>query len=235
LNLSAKNDILHTGNSIGHKLPLLFTNQEENMKLAQNHRSYYFILFIILIFLPVSCKENNSGTEHRQQAAPPTPTEKLQSAKSTPTEQIPRATSTPSVKRQGGVLPQLFKDTAESTKSAPNASHIVRSRYVHINTELLLDKNNQILELKSGTQLGLNLFPDVNFIGVIERIEKNGSDNYSWIGYLQDIEPSRMYIIFTEGVFLAHFASPSGVYEVQSIKNDLYQVVEIDQTKLPQE
>jgi hypothetical protein len=106
---------------------------------------------------------------------------------------------------------------------------------VHINTELLLDKNNQILELKSGTQLGLNLFPDVNFIGVIERIEKNGSDNYSWIGYLQDIEPSRMYIIFTEGVFLAHFASPSGVYEVQSIKNDLYQVVEIDQTKLPQE
>ena len=186
-----------------------------------NHHSVLIILLTVLVFLSVSCNENNKSSGKQ---ALPTPTKKLQ-----------QATSTLPIDTQNGVLPQLFKDAMEPANSAPGASHVVRSRYVHINTDLLLDSNNQVLESASGTQLAINLFPDANYIGMIERVEQNGPDNYSWIGSLQDIEYSRMYIIYTEGVFLAHFASPAGIYEVQLIENDLYRVVEIDQTKLPQE
>jgi hypothetical protein len=201
---------------------------------VQNRRSCYFLLFIILVFLPASCKENNTGTEQKQQPQT-TPTKKLQPTMPTSTEQSQQATSTPYKEIQQGGLPQLFKEAAEPANSAPSASHVIRSRYVHINTDLLLDANNKVLEMAPGTQLDINLFPGVNYIGVLERVEQNGPDSYSWVGSLQDIEYSRMYIIFTEGVFLAHFASPSGVYEVRQIENNLYQVVEIDQTKLPQE
>jgi hypothetical protein len=170
-------------------------------------------LFSTSIFYLLSCAETNLVSQQLQQA---TPTPSYQAL----LQDFP---------------PQLFIDVTEPADDLQNAPLEVRSRFVHINTNLLLSANGQILELEPGTLLTINLFPDVYYIGVIKRIEQNGPNSHSWIGYLKDVEYSSMYIVFTEGVFLAHFASPAGVYEVHLIENNLYQVVEIDQTKAPKD
>jgi len=131
--------------------------------------------------------------------------------------------------------PQLFRMAPREIEKTPLPAHIARSRFVWINADLLLKENGQVRTLQPNTRFTFNLFPDVSYTGVIERVEKNGPDNYAWTGYLQDVENSSLFIIYTEGVFLIHVASPAGVYEVNWVENDLYQVVQIDQTKLPRE
>jgi len=124
---------------------------------------------------------------------------------------------------------ELFLD-AETSTEAPAAAYVARSRVVKINIPLLLDENGQARAL-TGKEITLNLFPDVNYTGVIERVEENGDSN-TWIGYLQDVEFSALTIILTEGVFIAKIASPDGVYEVSSIGGDLYRVILINQENL---
>ena len=124
---------------------------------------------------------------------------------------------------------ELFLD-AETSAEAPSAAYVARSRVVKINIPLLLDENGQARAL-TGKEITLNLFPDVNYTGVIEQVEENGDSNI-WIGYLKNVEFSALTIILTEGVFIAKIASPDGVYEVSSIGGDLYRVILINQENL---
>lgn len=126
---------------------------------------------------------------------------------------------------------ELFLET-ESTSAVTSGPHIARSRFVKVNFALLLDDAKQSSRLKTNSEIMLNLFPDVTYIGVIDHIEENGFD-YSWSGHLKDVEFSELTIVYTGETFIAHFASPGGVYEVSNVGEDLYQVVLIDQTKLP--
>jgi hypothetical protein len=125
----------------------------------------------------------------------------------------------------------LFLDT-RSSGPASSEAHVSRSRFVKINFALLLDEEGQVLELPSNTELTLNLFPDVTYSGVIDRVERNG-DEFAWTGHLKGIEYSSLTMVFTSGIFLAQIASPAGIYEVSNVGDDLYRVILIDQTKLP--
>ena len=102
---------------------------------------------------------------------------------------------------------------------------------VKINRSLLLDDQGQALHLAPDAEVRLNLFPDVSYTGVIERIEQQG-DGYSWVGHLKNVDTSELFIVYTAGVFIGHFASPGGVYEVSSAGDDLYRIVMVDQSKL---
>jgi hypothetical protein len=170
-------------------------------------------LILATILILYSCAKNNVSSPQPQQIIP---TSSLMPLKD-------------------NTLPQLFKDAPQPENYIENEPHITRSRFVYLNTELFLIPNGKILELEPGTLLTINLFPEISFIGVIERGEQNGPDSHSWVGRLKDIEYSSMYIVFTEGVFLIHIASPSGIYEVHLIENDLYQVIEIDQSQSHEE
>lgn len=122
----------------------------------------------------------------------------------------------------------LLRD-AEYTGADISSPEIVRSRYVKINTELLLDEAGQARKIDVIT---LNLFPDVSYIGEINQIEQNGSE-VSWVGTLKGVEFSDVFIVFSSGIFMVHVASPQGIYEISAADNDFYRVVLIDQTKLP--
>lgn len=112
------------------------------------------------------------------------------------------------------------------------APYIVRYRFVQLNLDLLLDENQQALKLKPKTEIQINLFPDATYTGVIERVEDSG-DAITWVGYLKDVEFSELTMVYTGGVFIGHFASPDGVYEISLAGEDLYRIVKIDQTLLP--
>lgn len=122
----------------------------------------------------------------------------------------------------------LFIET-NAVLSLPTQMHISRSRLVKVNQALLIDETG---ELRSVNEITLNLFPDAVYTGVIVQTDPS-DDGYSWVGYLKDVESSQFTLIYTSGVFIGHFASPQGVYEVSSVGDDLYRIVMIDQTKLP--
>lgn len=110
------------------------------------------------------------------------------------------------------------------------APHVARSRIVKLNLSLLLDEQGQARPLPPNAEITLSLFPDVNYTGVIEGMQQEG-DGYTWTGHLKDVEYSQMYMVYTSGVFIGHFASPAGVYEVSNVGGDLYQIILIDQSQ----
>ena len=98
-----------------------------------------------------------------------------------------------------------------------------------VNLGLLLDAKKKARRVK---EIPISLFPDVVYTGVIEKIEFDGA-GYSWIGHLKGVEYSSMFMVYTAGVFIGHFASPKGVYEVSVVgEGDLYRVVLINQQRL---
>jgi hypothetical protein len=122
----------------------------------------------------------------------------------------------------------LFIDT-DAARELPAEPQIVRSRFVKVNLALLLDEAGQARDVK---EIALVLFSDVVYTGVIEQIEQNG-DGLSWVGYLKDVEYSELTMVYTSGVFIGHFASPLGVYEVSIVDDGLYRVIMIDQSQFP--
>jgi len=128
-------------------------------------------------------------------------------------------------------VPVLFIET-ERTGSGKDDSHVSRSRFVEVDFSVLFDEMEGVSNLNVNSQVTLNLFPDVTYIGIIDQVEQSG-DGYSWVGHLKDVDLSSLTMIYTSGVFIAKFASPEGVYEVSVAGDDLYQVVLIDQTTFP--
>ncbi|MEK6752368.1 MAG: hypothetical protein AABZ00_08880 [Chloroflexota bacterium] len=122
----------------------------------------------------------------------------------------------------------LFLD-ADSTLQLPSEPHISRWRLVKIDLSQLLDESGQAQKVE---EITINLFPDTVYTGVITQTEELG-DGSTWVGYLKDVEYSELSMVYTSGVYIGHFASPMGVYEVTFVKDDLYRVIQIDQKQLP--
>lgn len=125
----------------------------------------------------------------------------------------------------------LFLGVQEE-KPPPDEPATARSRWVKINGGLLLDPQGNPRKLPPNTEITINLFPDTSYIGVIEEIREDGGA-YTWIGHLKDVDMSELLIVYNAGLFLGHFASPGGVYEVSNAGGDLYLLIQIDQSKLP--
>lgn len=131
---------------------------------------------------------------------------------------------TPTVPKSPSV--GFFKDT-DLSRALPEEPHIIRSRFVNIDLDQLLDETGQARAVKVIT---FNLFSDVVYIGVIEKMEQSG-DSFSWSGYLDKVDYSYFTMVYTSGVFMGHFASPLGIYEAVFVEDSIYRVIEIDQTK----
>jgi hypothetical protein len=141
--------------------------------------------------------------------------------------------SLPAVQAQEGNASELFSDAGNARPAVKQEPQpfVVRSRYVNVNFGLLLNEGRQSQDAGSKPEIELNLFPDVTYTGVIDQIKKNSSNSSSWIGTIKDQELGYFYLVISDGVFIAHIASPTGIYEVSSVGDDLYQVIQIDQSQ----
>jgi hypothetical protein len=147
-----------------------------------------------------------------------------------PKSPVPASATASAEAPTASMISEFFIATDQVGAFTPPPS-VARARLVKINRSLLLDEQGQALHLPPNAEVRLNLFPDVSFTGVIERMEQDG-DGYSWVGHLKNVETSELFIVYTAGVFIGHFASPSGVYEVSSTGDDLYRIIMVDQSKL---
>ena len=107
---------------------------------------------------------------------------------------------------------------------------VARSRYMNVNLGLLFDANGNPRGRKQLPQITLNLFPDVNYVGVVTGVESDGL-SASWTGRLKGAQYGYFYLVAVDGIFMAHIASTEGIYEVSWAGDNLYQAIQIDQSK----
>ena len=127
--------------------------------------------------------------------------------------------------------PALFADVAAAPPAADgsDSSAVARSRFVQVDVGLLFDANGNQRDKQSLPEITLNLFPDATFTGEVIRTEKDAMST-NWYGKLKG-KKGYFYLVVADGAFIAHVASPEGVYEVSYADKDKYKAVQIDQSK----
>ncbi|MFH2038292.1 MAG: M12 family metallo-peptidase [Chloroflexota bacterium] len=134
---------------------------------------------------------------------------------------------------QAEAAPGLFSDAGSAVQAdvRPADASVVRSRYLHVDQAMLFDASGQPLNKNSLPEVTLNIFPDVAYTGMITALEVKPW-GASWTGNIKG-KDGYFYLVVSEGAFIAHIASPEGVYEVSSAGgDDLYQAIQIDQSVL---
>jgi len=130
-------------------------------------------------------------------------------------------------------VPALFSsapaDAAPSSARA-NPAFVSRAAFVRVNLGLLLDSAGKARPLNRPLQVSLDLLPGVSYTGVINKTEKSFFGD-TWIGALKGKPNSYFYLEVVDRVFIAHIASPDGIFEVSSVGGGIYKVVQIDQSK----
>ena len=127
--------------------------------------------------------------------------------------------------------PGLFADanTADADIRYDQPAEVARYRYVEVDLGLLPGREQ---EADGATpEITFNLFSDVNFIGVVKRVEKSPETGTAWIGELKGKAGGSFTLVVLEDTFIAHIASTSGIFEVSYAADGLYRVVQIDQSE----
>lgn len=111
---------------------------------------------------------------------------------------------------------------------------IARTRQVTINPKVLISDNEEFLPLREDAEIPFYLFEEAQYVGILDSIE-DSEIGLIWTGQLKDIEYGTFTIVYTSGVFLFKIASPEGIYEVHQLKDQIYEIQQIDQTEFPGE
>jgi hypothetical protein len=116
---------------------------------------------------------------------------------------------------------------------------IARSRFIDVNANLLsgLDEDGMTAsELFDGSIIDLNLFDDVEFTAVLERLDPLVSGGFSWVGRIENVERSLVTFVVKDGKVTGNIALPDGLmYQVRYAGNGVHGVREVDQSMFPAE
>lgn len=125
--------------------------------------------------------------------------------------------------------PDLLRATTadRTTAMARPASPSSRVRLTEVSHALLPD-------VAHGQRIGLNLFPDADFTGVVDdvqRVDRSGAmPAYRvWSGHLADVKGGYWLAVRTGDTYLYHVGSTEGVYEISPAAGDTYQVGQVRQ------
>lgn len=133
---------------------------------------------------------------------------------------------------QAGGPPSLFGDAGDVNPAdyAADAPHILRSRFLTVDFAALFNDSGDPYDKESLPEITLNLFSDTSYVGKVNVVKKDRWST-SWNGPLKG-KQGYFYLVVSDGVFMAHVASPEGVYEVKFAADGLYKVVQLDHSQL---
>jgi hypothetical protein len=130
----------------------------------------------------------------------------------------------------------LFRSArSEGAMDYSDQRGIVRSRYVTLNTSLLVGSDGSALSLPPGATLSLNLFDDLGLTAVLERVELNAGGGFNWLGHVEGIPYSQVILVVNGEMVVGNVATPQGVYQVRYAGGGVHAVHEIDQSAFPDE
>ncbi|MBI4774627.1 MAG: hypothetical protein HY788_10690 [Deltaproteobacteria bacterium] len=112
-----------------------------------------------------------------------------------------------------------------------------RSRFVDVKTALLSGAETRgAAALPAGAVVDLNLFDDVEFPAVLERLDPLASGGFTWVGRLENVDRSLVTLVVENDIVMGNIALPGGVmYQVRYAGNGVHAVREIDQSMFPPE
>lgn len=135
--------------------------------------------------------------------------------------------------RAGGT--ELFGNgPAYDEVARPLEAHMARARYVTVNTAMLFGANGKPLGKGILPEITLNIFDDATFTGRVSRVWQDRWGAY-WTGSINGVPGGYFHLTVSDGVLMAHVASPRGVYEVAIAPDGQYRAVQIDQSKFVDE
>lgn len=121
-------------------------------------------------------------------------------------------------------IPSLFLEAA-APASATRPETVVRHRPVQLNAALLPAARTP------GALLNLNLFPDVAFVGQVERVESRLESDYTLVGRLQGDEYSSFTLVVNNGVMVMNVRpGRQGLFEVRYLGDGVHEVRQADES-----
>jgi hypothetical protein len=131
--------------------------------------------------------------------------------------------------------PDLFLP-AQNTEDVEvqHSPFIVRSRLVSVDFELLsVLQENLTAEPDEEHQLILNVFGDLEYTLIIQKVERNRSGSYSWYGQLKDIPRSQVVLVVNEEKVFGNISKANFSYQIRHISEENHAIYEIDPSKFP--
>ena len=131
--------------------------------------------------------------------------------------------------------PDLFLH-AENTEEVEvkKSPFIVRSRLVNVDFTLLSKLQENLMEEPDEEhQLVLNVFENLEYTLIIQKIERNRSGSYSWYGHLRDIPMSQVVLVINEEKVFGNISKANFSYQIRHISEKSHAIYEIDPRKFP--
>ena len=110
---------------------------------------------------------------------------------------------------------------------------VIRVRYVKVNFDPL--QRSTDAERPPKELIILNLFDDVTFSAVMDRIEKRSIGNYTWFGHIDGISLSNVILVIEGSVMVGNITTPGRIYQVRFLTDGIHIIREIDQSVFPSE
>ena len=110
----------------------------------------------------------------------------------------------------------LFSPVADTRAAGDIPDFVKRQRTVSVDVGMLFREDGNPKGRPALPEVSLDLFDDASFTGVITDVK---TDHWAatWTGDLEGVEGGYFYLTVADGAFIAHVASPAGVYEVSSV------------------
>jgi hypothetical protein len=116
----------------------------------------------------------------------------------------------------------------EAQRLSASDPAVIRSRAVAVN----FDRLNGLAQTLAAL-LTLNLFPDTVFNAACDRVEHNRSGTISWVGHLEGIAHSPVYLVIGDELLIGNVTTPDAHYQVRYLGSGLHVVSQIDQSATP--
>ena len=137
----------------------------------------------------------------------------------------------------GAFAKELFTDVsynedlyARLEKEEQNPT-IVRGRCVHVELDYIVGK-----DIPHGAEaIKLNLFYDVSYTVVKERVEKRSASRYTWFGRVEDFKHSQVILVVENGSMAGNIKIEGNMYQIRKIGDGAHIICEIDQNAFPEE
>src|SRR5262249_2137725 len=81
-------------------------------------------------------------------------------------------------------------------------------------------------------KLTLNLFSDVTVIAILDRVVRNDSGSYSWVGHPDGIAFGQVILTVRDNQMFGSISYPGGVFEINQVDNDIHAIYEVNQAVL---
>ena len=112
---------------------------------------------------------------------------------------------------------------------------VMRYRYVDVDFDDLIRDDGAPRSTEPGHTLLLNLFDDLVYTALLDRVEYNPGNDFTWLGHLQGEPYSQVVFVVGDGVLVGNITMPDASFQVRYAGNGVHAVSEIDRSAFPPE